>query len=186
MTITNPTITVDPLNHLPHGTVKRAPTGFAHAILLDQMGQAAKWYVLDLYGPMGDRREDVVDDQHVADWPIVYVPAPDEVWKAMTTQPSCRDMVAEEFGSTPEEDPDPDQEWSSADPHPQEGPTSAEGKSLQAERMYPISAFVVPCQHCEHKQWIHSSKTGECHGGASVGDTCECPGFEEAPIGEDS
>lgn len=91
--ITNPTITVDGVNQLPHGTVRRAPKGFAHAILLDQNGQDAKWQTVDLYGPM-----EIYTDREVADWPIVYVPAPDEVWEAMNTQLSYRDHVAEEFG----------------------------------------------------------------------------------------
>lgn len=80
--ITNPTITVDAVNHLPHGTVRRAPEGFAHAILLDQNGQDAKWLIVDLYGPM-----ETEHDVDVADWPIVYVPAPDEVWRAVNRQP---------------------------------------------------------------------------------------------------
>src|SRR3954463_2321126 len=77
--ITNTTITVDAVNRLPHGTVKRSPEGFAHAILLDQFGEA-KWLTVDLYGPM-----ETEADVDVVDWPVVYVPAPDEVWKAMTS-----------------------------------------------------------------------------------------------------
>jgi hypothetical protein len=76
--ITNPTITVDAVNRLPHGTVKRSPEGFAHAILLDQNGQDLKWHIIDLYGPM-----ETETDADVADWPVVYVPAPDEVWEVM-------------------------------------------------------------------------------------------------------
>lgn len=91
--ITNPSITVDDANRLPHGTVRRAPEGFAHAILLDQNGNEAKWHIIDLYGPM-----ETEADVDVADWPIVYVPVPDEVWKAMNAQPSYRDLVAEGFG----------------------------------------------------------------------------------------
>lgn len=94
--ITNPSITVDVVSHLPHGTVRRAPDGFAHAILLDQPSYSqGVWYVVDVYGPTGDNP---IPDAEVATWPIVYVPAPDEVWKAMNTQPSYRDRVAEEFG----------------------------------------------------------------------------------------
>jgi hypothetical protein len=76
--ITNPTLTVDAANKLPHGTVRRAPEGFAHAILLDQMGEDAKWHIIDVYGPM-----ETDTDVDVMHWPIVYVPAPDEVWKVM-------------------------------------------------------------------------------------------------------
>lgn len=76
--ITNPTITVDGTNRLPHGTVRRAPEGFAHAILLDQMGEDAKWHIIDLYGPM-----ETETDADVVAWPIVYVPSPDEVWEVM-------------------------------------------------------------------------------------------------------
>jgi hypothetical protein len=77
--ITNPTITVDTVNRLPHGTVRRAPEGFAHAILLDQNGQDAKWLIVDLYGPM-----ETEADVDVVGWPVVYVPAPDEVWMQVT------------------------------------------------------------------------------------------------------
>jgi hypothetical protein len=77
--ITNPTITVDGVNHLPHGTVRRAPDGFAHAILLDQNGQDAKWLIIDLYGPM-----ETEADVDVVSWPVVYVPAPDEIWMQVT------------------------------------------------------------------------------------------------------
>jgi hypothetical protein len=91
--ITESTITVDAVNRLPHGTVKRSPEGFAHAILLDQNGQDLKWHIIDLWGPMQTET-----DADVATWPIVYVPAPDEVWRAVNTQLSYRDHVAEEFG----------------------------------------------------------------------------------------
>jgi hypothetical protein len=174
--ITNPTITVDAKNKLPHGTVRRAPTGFAHAILLDQMGEEAKWHIIDLYGPM-----ETETDTDVEDWPIVYVPVPDEVWNAMNNQLSYRDRVAEEFGAykgplhAPECTEDQsacmeqaDQEFSSADA-PKEG------------RTYPRSAFVTPCKNCDHKQWIHDRETGECHGRVYLPDAaCACSGFEEA------
>lgn len=92
--ITNLTVTVDAGNKLPHGTVRRAPEGFAHAILLDQAGSDTKWYVIDVYGPMSNDT-----DAAVADWPIVYVPAPDEVWQAMNHQMSYRDHVVSSFFS---------------------------------------------------------------------------------------
>lgn len=77
MTILNPTITVNAVNKLPHGTVRRAPApSFAHAILLDQMDREQCWQVVDLYGPMA-----VETDVDVQDWPIVYLPAPDEIWQ---------------------------------------------------------------------------------------------------------
>ena len=75
--ITNSTITVSARNRLPHGTVRRAPApSFAHAILLDQMGREQEWQIIDVYGPM-----EVETDVDVQDWPIVYIPAPDEVWQ---------------------------------------------------------------------------------------------------------
>ena len=73
--ITNPTTTVDETNGLPHGTVRRAPEGFAHAILLNQFG-GLKWHIVDLYGPM-----EAATDADVTTWPVVYVPAPDEIWE---------------------------------------------------------------------------------------------------------
>jgi hypothetical protein len=79
--ITNPTITVDDANRLPHGTVRRSPEGFAHAILLDQFGKDDKWLIVDLYGPVNTDGDD--GDDKVATWPIVYVPTPDEVWEVM-------------------------------------------------------------------------------------------------------
>jgi hypothetical protein len=76
--IIKPSITVDDVNQLPHGTVRRAPEGFAHAILLDQFGKESKWHIVDLYGLVeGD------SDEEVTDWPIVYVPTPDEIWEVM-------------------------------------------------------------------------------------------------------
>lgn len=74
--ITKTTITVDSVNRLPHGTVRRAPEGFAHAILLDQNSQDTKWLIVDLYGPV-----ETDHDVEVADWPVVYVPAPDKIWE---------------------------------------------------------------------------------------------------------
>lgn len=75
--IINSTVTVSTRNQLPHGTVRRAPSpSFAHAILLDQAGREQQWQIIDLYGPM-----EVETDADVAGWPIVYVPASDEVWQ---------------------------------------------------------------------------------------------------------
>jgi len=93
MTAINSEISIDAANKLPHGTVKRAPQGFAHAILLDQMGADAKWLIVDAYGRM-----EIETDQDVEDWPIVYVPAPDEVWEKVAHQQSYRDHVIEDFG----------------------------------------------------------------------------------------
>ena len=62
-------------NGLPHGTLRRAPEGFAHAILLDQFRRSSTWLVIDVYGPMH-----ITDDEEVADWPIVYTPVDDEEW----------------------------------------------------------------------------------------------------------
>lgn len=77
MTVINVEVTVAPTNKLPHGTVRRAPApSFAHAILLDQMGREQCWQVIDLYGPM-----EIETDVDVQDWPIVYIPAPDETWR---------------------------------------------------------------------------------------------------------
>jgi hypothetical protein len=152
MPITHPEITVDAKNQLPHGTVRRAPEGFAHAILLDQMGNEAKWQTVDLYGSM-----ETYTDAEVADWPIVYMPAPDEVWRAVNRQ-VCEpvDLASE-------------QEFSSADP-PEEG------------RVYPIPVFVIPCKNCDHKKWIHDNETGECHGRVYLpGAMCDCTGFEDVP-----
>jgi hypothetical protein len=60
----------------PHGTVRRAPTGFAHAIRLDQGPHPKRWQVVDAYGPW-----DLVEDEEVQDWPVVYTPVPDEEWR---------------------------------------------------------------------------------------------------------
>jgi hypothetical protein len=163
--INNPEITVDKANQLPHGTVKRAPEGFAHAILLDQMGQDLKWHIIDLYGPM-----ETETDRDVADWPIVYVPAPDEVWMAMNRQPSYRDHVIEEFASSDACEP------VDLTPSGQQPLTGMEALT------YPRSGFVVPCKNCDHKQWIHDQDTGECYGRVEVpGASCGCSGFEEVP-----
>lgn len=64
-------------NGLPHGTVRRAPTGFAHAILLEQWDKDS-WQVIDVYGPM-----DILSDEEVSHWPIVYTPVDDEEWKEL-------------------------------------------------------------------------------------------------------
>lgn len=63
------------LNSLAYGTTRRAPAGFAHAILLDQGNDQRVWQVIDLYGPMELRT-----DAQVADWPVVYTPEDDEKW----------------------------------------------------------------------------------------------------------
>lgn len=89
MTITNPTITVDPHSKLPHGTVRRAPSpSFAHAILLDQFGKPETWLIIDVYGSM-----EVETDVDVKDWPIVYIPTPDEVWTQVVPPYSPDDEV---------------------------------------------------------------------------------------------
>jgi len=63
-------------NGLPYGTVRRAlAPSFAHAILLDQGGHDKRWEVIDLYGSM-----EVLTDDEVKDWPIVYTPVDDEEW----------------------------------------------------------------------------------------------------------
>lgn len=63
-------------NGLAFGTVRRAPApSFAHAILLDQGTQTNCWQVIDLYGPM-----ELVPDEEVTDWKIVYTPVDDEKW----------------------------------------------------------------------------------------------------------
>ena len=156
--ITNPEVSVDAKNKLPHGTVRRAPAGFAHAILLDQMGKEAKWQTIDLYGPM-----EIYTDAAVEDWPIVYMPAPDEVWAMMNSQLSYRDRVIEEFAKAPEGE--------------------LQGPPETAERMYPISAFVIPCKNCDHKKWIHDNETGKCcHARMNLpGTQCGCSGFEDVP-----
>jgi hypothetical protein len=63
-------------NGLRYGVVRRelAP-GFAHAILLDQGGHEKTWLLVDLYGSM-----EMLTDEDVADWPIVYTPALDAEW----------------------------------------------------------------------------------------------------------
>lgn len=64
------------------GTVRRAPEGFAHAILLDQFGEPDRWLVIDAYGPMReeDTRSGLAPDSVVESWPVVYTPTPDEEW----------------------------------------------------------------------------------------------------------
>lgn len=61
----------------PVGTVRRAPTGFAHAIKCEQGGDPDCWQIIDAYGAMPDETTD--DD--VKDWPVVYVPESDAIWK---------------------------------------------------------------------------------------------------------
>lgn len=63
-------------NELAYGTVRRSPApGFAHAILLDQFTDPHCWQIIDLYGPM-----EIVTDEDVKDWEIVYTPVDDEEW----------------------------------------------------------------------------------------------------------
>lgn len=62
-------------NGYAYGTLRRAPRGFAHAILLDQGGADLTWEIIDLYGAM-----EVVTDEYVKDWPVVYEPVDDEEW----------------------------------------------------------------------------------------------------------
>lgn len=75
-------VSLHPINGLPYGTLKRAPApSFAHALLLDQMGDSKCWQVMDLYGSL---QAACVDDAEVEDWPIVYTPIDDEEWRAQT------------------------------------------------------------------------------------------------------
>ena len=70
-------------DELPDGTVRRAPTpGFAHAIKLDQgPGATLVWQVIDAYGPW-----ELVDDDYVRHWPVVYVPVGDSQWEGKVRQ----------------------------------------------------------------------------------------------------
>lgn len=61
------------LDDNPVGTVRRAPTGFSHAIKLSQPDGYPCWQIIDLYGPWG-----LVSIEEVDTWLIVYTP--DENW----------------------------------------------------------------------------------------------------------
>lgn len=56
---------------LPVGTLKRAPSGFAHAIKLQQPTDKV-WYVIDAYG--GIPFEPLLTDKQVVNWSTVYIP----------------------------------------------------------------------------------------------------------------
>ena len=72
-------------NGLPFGTTRRAPSpGFAHATLIDPDGDPRTWLVVDLYGPT-----DLVTDNDVATWPVVYQPTTDSVWADQHPTPSA-------------------------------------------------------------------------------------------------
>ena len=58
------------------GTIRRAPRGFAHAILLDQGGHERCWLIVDAYGPM-----EIVAEDEVHDWVPVYTPEHDRKWR---------------------------------------------------------------------------------------------------------
>ena len=65
-------------NGLRYGTTRRAPApSFAHAILLDQGGNAKTWLLVDLYSDM-----ELLTDAEVSRWPIVYTPELDTEWRA--------------------------------------------------------------------------------------------------------
>lgn len=69
-------------NGLKYGTIRRAPMGFAHAILLDQGDDPRTWEIVDLYGTMTGM-DGLSTDQEVAAWPVVYEPMDDGVWELM-------------------------------------------------------------------------------------------------------
>lgn len=63
----------------PYGQVRRAPTGFAHAIRI-QSPDEYRWIVIDLYGDTSSF-DGLFSDEDVSDWPIVYTPVSDEEWE---------------------------------------------------------------------------------------------------------
>ena len=62
-----------------YGQVRRAPTGFAHAIRIQQPHEE-HWEVIDLYGSTTSF-DKLLADIEVEHWPIVYTPEPDDVWE---------------------------------------------------------------------------------------------------------
>lgn len=65
------------------GTVRRAPEGFAHAILLEQPAPA-RWEIVDAHGS-GPKIRVLFTDEEVANWPVVYEPMDDGVWALMVS-----------------------------------------------------------------------------------------------------
>jgi len=68
-------------NGLPYGTIRRTRGGFAHAVLCQQRDDAPSWECVDLYGAM-----EMLSDEEIANWPVVYVPAPDSVWSVVAPE----------------------------------------------------------------------------------------------------
>lgn len=64
-------------NEEPLAVMRRAPTGFAHAILCDQGGSERCWLVVDAYGAM-----EMTNEDRVRGWEPVYVPDHDAEWAA--------------------------------------------------------------------------------------------------------
>lgn len=62
-------------NEEPLAVMRRAPQGFAHAILCDQGNSEQCWLVIDAYGPM-----EMTNEAAVHDWELVYVPTHDGEW----------------------------------------------------------------------------------------------------------
>lgn len=73
-------------SHDTPGTLRRAPApSFAHAICLDRPHpDMPRWEVIDFYGTLHDNYPE--NDDHVSDWPIVYVPATPKAWADKTSR----------------------------------------------------------------------------------------------------
>ena len=74
----------------PVGTVRRAlAPSFAHAIKLDQGSAELEWLLVDAYGPLW--HDTMLSGDEVKDWPVVYVPLPDQLWATVeyTTRDGC-------------------------------------------------------------------------------------------------
>lgn len=64
------------------GTLRREPgRGFAHVIKLVHTENTRAWLLVDAYGPM-----EMLGDEEVKDWPIVYRPAPWTDWEQRSEQ----------------------------------------------------------------------------------------------------
>lgn len=63
-------------NEEPVGQMRRAPKGFAHAMLCDQGDGDRCWLVIDAYGPM-----EMVAEDEVRDWVPVYLPDHGAWWR---------------------------------------------------------------------------------------------------------
>lgn len=50
-------------------------------MLCQQRDDAPSWECVDLYGAM-----EMLSDEEIANWPVVYVPAPDSVWSVVAPE----------------------------------------------------------------------------------------------------